>query len=57
MPMDVDAVAGNQAIDKLKEIFSGHPHGEREEFADDIIDFVKKMKKKYKPKKDTDETV
>jgi hypothetical protein len=46
--LDVDAVAANQAIDKLHRILSDVPHGEREQIADDIIEFVDKMEVKYK---------
>lgn len=45
--MDVDYIAGKQAIEELEEIFSRQEHGEREEIADDIIEFVEKMKVKY----------
>lgn len=47
MGMDVDAVFAKQVIDELRELVSTQPHGEREEIADDIFDFVEKMKKKY----------
>ena len=47
MGMDVDAIVANQAIDKLKKLVSDQPHGEREEIADEIIEFVEQLKKKY----------
>lgn len=50
MPMDVDYIAGKQAIDKLSELLSETPHGEREAIADDIIEMVEKLEEKYKTK-------
>ncbi len=50
MPMDVDYLAGNQAMEELKKLFSDQKHGEREKIADDIIEFVEKMKVKYSNK-------
>jgi hypothetical protein len=47
MPLDVDYVAGNQAIDELKVLLSQQPYGEREEIADEICAFVAEMKQKY----------
>lgn len=47
MGMDVDYIAGKQAIEELEELFSNQEHGEREKIADDIIEFVKNMKVKY----------
>lgn len=47
MGMDVDYLAGKQAIDELEKLFSDQPHGEREQIADEIIDFVDKMKDKW----------
>lgn len=47
MGLDVDYVAGKQAIEKLEKLFSDQGHGERQELADDIIEFVEKMKVKY----------
>lgn len=47
MGMDVDYIAGKQAIEELEKLFSDQQHGEREEIADEIIDFVEKMKIKY----------
>lgn len=48
MGMDVDYIAGKQAIEELEKILGDKEHGKREEIADDIIEFVKKMKVKYK---------
>jgi hypothetical protein len=47
MGMDVDYIAGKQAIEELEKLFSKQGHGEREEIADEIIEFVEKMKVKY----------
>lgn len=48
MGLDVDFVAAKQAIDELEKLVFDQPHGEREQIADDIIDFVEQMEKKYK---------
>ena len=45
--MDVDYIAGKQAIEKLEKLLSDKEHGKREEIADDIIEFVKNMEVKY----------
>lgn len=45
--MDVDYIAGKQAIEDLNKLFIDQEHGEREEIADEIIEFVEKMKIKY----------
>jgi len=37
MGMDIDFIAGTNAIDKLQEYFNNKPHGEREKIAGDII--------------------
>jgi hypothetical protein len=47
MPLDVDAIAAQQALELLKEILSNQPHMQREELADDYIEFAEKMKEKY----------
>jgi len=47
MGMDVDMIVGRQAIERLEKLLLDQPHGEREDIADDIIEFVEKMKKKY----------
>jgi hypothetical protein len=47
MGIDIDYIAGKQAIEELEKIFSSQEHGEREEIADDIIEFVEKIKVKY----------
>lgn len=39
MGMDVDYIAGKQAIDKIESLLSNKPHGERCEIADAIIKF------------------
>lgn len=51
MGLGVDFIAAKQAIDKLRELLSKRPHGEREEIADDIIEFVEKMEAKWRDKK------
>lgn len=45
--MDVDYIVAKQAIDELDELLSDMPHGERQEIADEIIEFVENMKKKW----------
>lgn len=51
MGMDVDYLAGKDAIEELENLLSDQEHGERCEIADEIIDFVEKMKKKWTKKK------
>ena len=46
MPLDVDYIVGRDAIEELGEILSNCEHGKREDIADDIIEFVNKMKEK-----------
>ena len=46
--MDVDYIAGEQAIEKIKKSLSDVPHGKRENIADEIIEFADKLEKKYK---------
>jgi uncharacterized protein YifE (UPF0438 family) len=48
--MDVDYIAGKKAIEELGKLFNDQEHGKREEIADDIIEFVEKMKGKYSSK-------
>jgi len=48
MGLDVDYIAAKDAIDELTEILSNIEHGERCEIADDIINAIEKIKKKYK---------
>lgn len=48
MPLDVDMIAGRDAIKKIEKLLSNMPHMEREEIADDIIEFAEKLEKKYK---------
>ena len=45
--MDVDAVVAKMALDEIQDILGGLPHGEREEIADEIIEFKERLKKKY----------
>ena len=45
--MDIDYIAGKQAIEELQELFNDQEHSHREKIADDIIEFVEKMKVKY----------
>jgi hypothetical protein len=45
--MDVDYIAAESAIKELQELLIDIPHGEREEIADEIIEFVEKMKTKF----------
>lgn len=46
-PLTSRLFAGKQAIEELEKLFSNQEHGEREEIADVIIDFVENMKVKY----------
>ena len=55
MPLDVDFVAADQALEKLREILSNQPHMKREGIADDIIEFVEKMEEKWPKKEDDDD--
>ena len=41
MGLDVDYIAGQQAITKLKALLDDTPHGTREKIADELIKFVK----------------
>lgn len=47
MGLDVDFIAAKESIGELEELLLAMPHGERETIADEIIDFVEKMKKKW----------
>jgi hypothetical protein len=47
MGLDVDYIAGKQAIEELEKMFSDIQHGEREKQADDIIEAVEKLKTKW----------
>ena len=47
MGMDVDYIVAKKAIKDLEKLLGDQKHGEREQIADDIIEFVKKMKVKY----------
>ena len=48
MGMDVDYLAGKRAIDELETLFNDQEHGKRGRLADEIIEFVEKMKMKWK---------
>ena len=41
MGLDIDYIAGKEAIEQINKVLSSTPHGEREEIADKIIAFVK----------------
>lgn len=43
MSLDVDYIAGAQALDDIGEVLSNTPHGEREEIADKIIAFAESL--------------
>lgn len=47
MGMDIDYIAGEEAINELEKLLINQEHGERGEIVDDIIGFVEKMKVKY----------
>lgn len=47
MPMDIDYVAAKNAIHDLINLLDVQPHGEREQIADEIIEFVKIMEKRW----------
>lgn len=47
MGLDVDYLAAKQAIEKLEKILSDQQHGKREKIADEIIEFVEKMRIKW----------
>jgi len=47
MPIDVDYIVAKSHIDKLQELLSNVPHGEREGIADEIIEFVENMERKW----------
>ncbi len=57
MGMDVDYIAANRAIEDLIRLLAKQSHGEREKIADDIIEFVEKMEKKYGQTKNSVETL
>lgn len=50
MGMDLDYIAGKQAIDELEKLLGDQEHGNREEIADEIIEFVEAMKVKWEIK-------
>ena len=43
MPLDVDYIAGRQAIERIMAKIGNAPHMEREEIADKIIEFEKTL--------------
>lgn len=47
MPMDIDYLAAKSAIHDLIKLLDEQPHGKREQIADEIIEFVKIMKKRW----------
>ena len=47
MGLDVDYLPAKQAIEKLEKILSDQQHGKREKIADEIIEFVEKMRIKW----------
>jgi len=51
MGLDIDYIAGKQAIDELQSILNDIPHGKREKIADELIEFAEKMSKKWKTRK------
>lgn len=55
MPMDVDYIVAKDAINELDKLLSNVPHGEREEIADEIIQFVETIEKKWKNYKSKEE--
>ena len=48
MPLDVDFVIANDAINVLKKLLSDLPHGEREGISEDLMAFTKEMCEKWK---------
>jgi hypothetical protein len=47
MGMDIDYIFANQAIEELVKLLRDQEHGERGAIADEIIEFVEKIKIKY----------
>lgn len=47
MGLDVDYIAAKQAIEKLESLLGKQKHGEREEIADEILNFVMHMENKW----------
>jgi len=45
MGMDLDYLAAKDSIEELEKMLLDTPHGEREEIADAIIDFVEHLRK------------
>lgn len=48
MGMDVDYLVAIDSIKELEQILKKCEHGKREKIADEIVDFVEKIKKKWK---------
>ena len=55
MGLDVDYLAAKEAIEKIEDLLSNIPHGEREEIADDIIECANKLMYKWWNTKNEDE--
>ena len=47
MGIDVDYIAGKRAIDELLKLFGAQERGQRAEIANEIIEFVEKLKAKW----------
>ena len=47
MGMDIEYIAGIQAIKELQVLFSDIGHGKHEDITNDIENFVGEMKRKY----------
>jgi len=47
MGLDVDYIAGNDAIDRIHEVLNSESHGKREKIVDEIIEFAEQLEKKY----------
>jgi hypothetical protein len=47
MPLDVDYITAKQAIEELSKFLADQPHGEREQIADEIIEFVNYIRDRY----------
>lgn len=47
MGRDVDYIAAKYAIEQLEALLANQEHGEREEIADEIIEFVEMMKLRW----------
>ena len=47
MPIDVDYLVAERAIEKIKNLLGDIEHGAREKITNDILDFALKMEEKY----------